>query len=163
MNKFLLTFLILTLSINVVTSTKCEDMCDSIGGTCKDNVCSCKRDYSSFGLNGYKFFKYKKYHTVFADLLELFLGFGIGHLYCQRKVNGMFKVFLYFIIYCCSCSFLLTGAKLDSDLGDENRTAFKISLIISVTCFLAVFIWQMVDCILFVMGFYKDGNMIDLY
>ena len=148
----------------IIQTDKCIELCDSEGGTCSiDQICKCKSGYSSFPLETIKFCNYKKKNKFLSAFLELFIGFGVGHFYCGRQVNGYFKLILYSTCCCCSMCMIICSARIDLETNDENETSLRISVGIAMVCYLILLFWQFGDCALFLCGYYTDGNGIELY
>lgn len=155
-------------------STICNSkICDEIGGYCKSEgynyICQCKDEYTTLMINNinstYKFCNYEKKRALYASLLELFLGFGTGHFYALRKINGYFKLFLSTICCWIGCCSLMLGLKASNDVSQEtfNREDLsKFFMCIYACIFNTFLIWQIIDFFLFIFRFYNDGNSITL-
>lgn len=150
---------------NQTQSELCSFFCDETGGKCiNGNKCECKDDYISF-VNDHKNVKFCGYHQhkkMNCALLELFIGFGIGHIYSERLVNGYFKFCFCFLFCFCSCCCITTTTRAEYESEEIQQASMKISVIISIILISIDFIWNTIDCICFLNGFYLDGNNIQL-
>ena len=92
-----------------------------------------------------------------------FFGFGIGHIYCKRYLNGFIQLFGELISFC------LMGCLFWYFLLYDNHFNISFTLtnsFLKLYCpFAIVFVlsWQVIDTVLFFMGFYLDGNGIELF
>jgi hypothetical protein len=147
--------------------TKCTlKICDSIGGECiDDQICKCNEGFTTYlRNNSMKLCNYQKKNSVIAAFLELFLGFGLGHLYSGRKIIGIFKLFLSCMLCCIGCCAIGIGMKLDSEIRSDQPNTVVVFLYFIFVCILYVLVfWQILDFILFIFKIYSDGNEIPLY
>jgi hypothetical protein len=84
-------------------SSKCtEKICDLIGGECiDDETCKCRSGFTTLLRNSnLKLCNYERKSSILAAFIELFLGFGLGHLYSGRKIFGIFKLFVSCLLCC---------------------------------------------------------------
>lgn len=141
-------------------------------GNCIKNQCYCFLGYVSVDniqiksniedeLKG-KYCNYKKKYQINAFLLELFLGFGVGHLYTGRYAHGILKLIFIpmslFMIY----FYALSVKRID--IGTANNKEIRI-FIVTLTFFLiaiGIAFWIVFDAINFGLNKYKDGNDVDL-
>ena len=165
-------YLILNISIfkNIISldniSQKCQALCSIEGGECLSNnlKCKCKEGYTTlFNEENFLFCNYKRSYKIVAGLIEFFFGFGFGHFYTKRYLNGFIQLFLEFIMYC-----LMAWLFVGLIIYDRRFNIFfdKIYLFLKLCCpliIMAIFFWQIIDAILFFRGIYQDGNGIDLY
>ena len=145
-------------------SEKCQELCSEEGGECGINLkCKCKEGYTTiFTEEKIILCNYKRFSKITGGLIELFFGFGFGHFYCKRYLNGYIQLFGYFLSYCLMaclfCYFLLYDNNFNLYFSLTNS-------FLKLYCPLAIvilFSWQFVDSILFFCGHYPDGNGIDL-
>lgn len=147
-----------------IQNNKCLELCDTKGGTCTtDQICKCKRNYATIPSENFKFCNYQRKNKLISAFLELFIGFGTGHFYSGRKINGCFKFIITTFSCCCSLCMIVLGSKFDTETNDQNQTTLKIAVILSMVCFLVFIFWQLCDCVLFLCNAYLDGNGIELY
>jgi TM2 domain-containing membrane protein YozV len=142
-----------------------NSICDEIGGFCiDDNICECKEGYTTLSTaHNFKLCNYERKKAIKIAFLELFIGFGIGHFYTARYINGSIKLIIYSLLCCCCYCSIAIAYKLTQ----ENQEGFNTM----VTSFLKAYgiitnlliVWQIIDFILFITGGYTDGNNISLY
>lgn len=164
--------------VELLPKDKCKEFCDENGGVCNTTtlICKCKYNYASFHndyidvnlngndtINNNKFCNYAKTSKLKSAFIEIIFGFGTGHLYSQRKLNGFLKLITYSFSFCCCCCLMILSAKIDTDNIDENQTFLKISTFLFLMCYCILIIWQIIDFVLFICGVYVDGNGIELY
>lgn len=153
-----------------VTNINCTHInCPNPNFCINGKACACSNGYVNFKPHHYLLNQNYKFDQVFctyqqkkripAALLEFFVT-GMGHFYCGRVINGLFKIgislspFIVLIFICC-----LKVVK------HENEAEGVIKILICYICFgcCAIIIWQILDVIAFLMGFYNDGYGIPLY
>lgn len=173
---YLCFFYTITVSCSILNlksnETFCYTICDEIGGTCyedenkKNQICQCKDDYTTLPEEkNHKLCNYAKKSKILFTVLELFIGFGIGHLYADRKVNGSLKLIIYLILCCISCCAVGLGIKYEqqrSQDGPESH-AVKFFFFIYAIILNIILTWQLFDFLMIMFGFYDDGNNIPLY
>jgi len=159
--------LILKTESHTQSLTSCnKKICDSIGGICiDDHICKCNEGFTTYlRNNNLKLCNYQKKNSVIAAFLELFLGFGLGHLYSGRKIFGIFKMFLSFILCCIGCCAIGIGMKLDSEIRlEQPNTIVVLFYFIFICIFYILIFWQILDFIMFIFKIYTDDNEISLY
>jgi hypothetical protein len=162
-------FLIITIFL-VIREENCmlacdKTICDEMGGLCLgDDICECKKEYTTLPTSrNYKLCNYERKSSISTAFLELLVGFGMGHFYSGRNINGSIKLLLYFILCCCCYCSLFVAYKL----SEENRDGYRNMIIYALKVYGVVtnvlIIWQTIDFLLFITGFYLDGNDIALY
>ena len=151
--------------ISLVNITeKCQEFCSMEGGECSINLkCKCKEGYSTlFTEENIILCNYKRYNKITVGLIELFFGFGFGHFYCKRFLNGYIQLFgefiSYYILACLFCYFLF----YDNSFNIFFPLTHSFLKLYCPLAIVVVFSWQVIDCILFFRGFYLDGNGIEL-
>ena len=137
--------------INCSNNTNCP-----LPSTCADvNTCQCAIGYANFPFNGVegKFCQYEQKKQLTCFLLELFVGFGAGHFYALRMLEGAFKFALYItpLILC----LLMCYEKINPYCG-------CVMLIFIVLSSIGVICWWVGDAIMFGNNNYKDGNSVPL-
>jgi hypothetical protein len=147
--------------------TKCNSKtCDERGGICiGDYICECKEDYTTLqSAVNFKFCNYQKKSKLYTALIEFFFGFGIGHFYAERKVNGYFKMIMFFFLCYFSCCAVALGVKIQGDQirDNQNNTIVKFFFFIYLCILCIMGIWQVFDVFMIGFGFYNDGNDIPL-
>jgi hypothetical protein len=167
--KFLLQFYLIIYFIKKIISLeniteKCQEFCSMEGGECQNLKCKCKEGYSTlFTEEKILLCNYKRYNKISVGLVEFFFGFGIGHIYCKRYLNGFIQLFGELISFC------LMGCLFWYFLLYDNHFNISFTLtnsFLKLYCpFAIVFVlsWQVIDTVLFFMGFYLDGNGIELF
>ena len=146
---------------------KCLELCSQKGGICTEDLkCICIKGYSTdFSDENFYFCNYKQYNKIIAGLIELIFGFGFGHFYCQRYINGYFQLTIE-LLSCCLLA-CLTGILYKLDIIINNGAiSYNTYLITNLYFPLIIFVlalWQIIDSILFLSCYYKDGNGISLY
>jgi hypothetical protein len=87
-----------------------------------------------------------------AFLLEFFLPIGAGHFYCGRIINGIIK--LIFVLAVVLSDFIIKYVFI---VKSSMNTKQVVNYIIYALYFLIIF-WQLVDCLMFGLNKYNDGN-----
>ncbi len=167
MKKYANLIFTLLISINFSESKiLCSiDNCDDLGGICKeDNTCECKENYTTLStIANYKFCNYERKRKIGIAFLELLVGFGMGHYYCGRKINGSIKLMV-FLLLCCACFCTVAFiAKISEDHRDNYNEVILVLLKLYGTITNILIVWQTYDFLMFLTGVYKDGNNIPLY
>lgn len=187
---FLILHATIMLANNNFESYDCNySNCDENGGICDGDLCKCKENYTTSTKGNVmhvykqntisdlnlKFCNYEMKRSVYAALIELFIGFGMGHFYTGRKLFGCLKLILYILLCCVSFCSLAIGIKIAEDHNlnlnnfnennnqTHNHPAVKFFLLMSVSICNFLFIWQLFDFCLFMFKVYKDGNNLPLY
>ena len=145
---------------------QCYYLCSEIGGICTDDLkCICKEGYSTdFRDENFCFCNYKQYNKYITGTIELFLGFGFGHFYCKRYLNGYIQLCIDFLICCLMACLINIYIRLDIIFNNGNPYyTYLISNYYFPLLAISLVSWQIIDSILFLCSFYKDGNGIDLY
>jgi len=141
-------------------------MCDEEGGECIDEyTCKCKDGFTTLPIEN-KYFKFCNYHKkskISTATIELFLGFGMGHFYAERNINGFFKLFIYMFLYMCNICVLVIALKIERDINDRENSAVKFFFFVYYCFILIILIWQIFDFFMIIFGFLDDGNNIPLY
>lgn len=154
--------------------TKYNEMCEveacgavlcsvSPYATCKLSICNCQKGYTTYPDNEIGKCCYKQTSKFTTLLLEVFLGFGIGHLYSGRILFGAIKLSIFLVFYgLCICYVYVQNFK-------ENRTEgqsllLRCIVLVGLIMFICIyFTWQLIDFLLIGLGAYKDGNGGDFY
>lgn len=165
-------YLICLLTLDVVlcgnnnNNTFCNTICDEVGGVCiEDSICKCIEPYTTLpNESNYKLCNYAKKSKLIAAFLELFIGFGIGHFYTERKINGYLKLMLYMLLCCVGCCSIAIGLRFNSDNpdGPTGNQAAKFFFFIYACVLNFMMAWQIFDFFLMIFGVYVDGNNIEL-
>ena len=164
--KYIFYFIFKFCFFKLIISEKCEKFCSSEGGQCiKDIKCKCKEGYTSNYIDEeFLFCNYKKYNKITAGLIELFFGFGMGHFYCNRNLNGFIQlggeVISYWLMIILIFPFYIYDHVFNFHIPYCIFSYVKFYCPLFVVL---IFSWQIVDSLLFLFKFYKDGNGIDLY
>jgi len=142
-----------------------ENNCDPSRGKCNKGTCECIRGFANIvtenkaqAVEG-KYCSYTQKRQLTAFLLEFFLSFGIGHLYTERWIIGVFKLFL--ISLTCGFFSVLKFLNKGVHIEDQSKASFTILTFASfMLCTFAV--WQLVDIVLFGINYFPDGKGIPL-
>jgi hypothetical protein len=155
-------FILITNSVSLICDNK---ICDEIGGICISNdLCNCKEMFTTYPTHyDYKYCNYEKKRKITTAFLELLVGFGTGHFYCGRIVNGSFKLIIYIILCCLSFCTIAMVAKLTEDGRENYINSIHFFLNIYGLIVNIILIWQIYDFLMFLTGVYNDGNNISLY
>ena len=137
-----------------------------LNGTCvKYNLtysqCQCKKGYITLNEDLLYQCCYKQKSSFIAFMLEVFIGFGIGHFYRGNTLLATIKLVIYIIFLIMTILICIHKSKYKQKtlplLIKFLRTSFFI--LCGCTCLT----WQLVDSILFGFGIYTDNNGISLY
>lgn len=146
---------------------KCLELCSHVGGICTEDLkCKCKKGYSTdFSDENFYFCNYKQFNKIIAGSLELIFGFGFGHFYCHRYLNGSIQLIVEFILCCIMACITCILIKIDMIAynGYLSESTYTIICIYFPPIVLALVLWQIADSIYFFSCYYKDGNGISLY
>lgn len=125
-------------------------------------TCICDRGYTDDPDNSDIKCCYKKKSQFTAFLLEVLLGFGIGHFYIKNYTIAIIKL-IFQIISCCSCCLIGFCFCYKSNKHNEEPSNKQIALNINFIAWILLYIiWQFIDLILFGINFYNDGNGVSL-
>lgn len=117
-------------------------------GVClNETTCLCMPEYADIK-DTQLFCSYKRKKVIVAGLLELFLPFGLGHIYAGNYIIGIAKFIYNIVIYSFCCMIYCKGY--------DNPNIMKMLFLCTfLTCLIPV--WNIVDLFLFFGGIYKDG------
>ena len=151
------------LSSNNITEI-CKGLCSIEGGECfNNNKCKCKSGFTTLFIeDNIVLCNYKRYNRITVGFIELFFGFGFGHFYCKRYLNGYIQLFIEFISYClmaCLFGYFLLYDSHFNLFFPLTNSFLKFYFPLWV---ISIFSWQIIDSLLFFGGFYQDGNNVDL-
>jgi len=82
------------------------DNCSPLNGRCSPNrdICKCLDGFVNIDLQPEnkkeRYCEYEQSTQLIAFLLETFFPFGVGHLYCGRTINGLFKLIFNICVPC---------------------------------------------------------------
>jgi len=103
---------------------------------------------------------YKQKSQLFAFILEFSLGFGFGHFYVGNSTLGTVKLCGCLLIVAIVCFIGILSCYKEGDFDVEfkkgNTTSGTTYLLYGAVILFAV--WQIIDCVLFGINFYLDGN-----
>jgi hypothetical protein len=138
-------------------------------GMCiNSTVCLCTPDYADLrstftNLTEYpelghkdKFFcSYRRKKVIIACMLELFLPLGLGHFYVGKYVKAWIKLSYNTFIY-------TLGIFLHLNEKCKREELYYDIMIVLLFLICITPLWNMIDFILFISGYYKDGFDLDL-
>ena len=121
-------------------------------------LCICKEEYATepFERDDNRC-NYKRKKQLIVFILEI-IGFGIGHIYANNYLIGIFKL-IYWLI---SITFCVLMRKEYVKRGDNDERVIIITFI-SFLLNVGLIIWYAYDLASIGMGNYLDGNGIDLF
>jgi hypothetical protein len=164
-------YIFIILIIKTKQSTLCNEVnCYSPNGKCIHNKCICNYGYKTFELkeNNGKYCTYKQITRWLPLILEIFLP-SVGHFIIGKTYIGIFKLTLVIIPITCMCiGFCMTQPASEDALNQSGNIEREKPLCELITFGLAVIslilllIMQIIDIILFLIPYYKDGNGIPL-
>lgn len=130
------------------------------GNCTSKNVCECPSGYVNYPRDKDNLCSYKQKKQLTAFLLELFLPFGVGHLYIGRVFFGITKMIIV-TAPVTICTFTFLGILIsDKFLSGGNSSMLTVG---SVLIFLIVGgIWFISDAAMFILNRYPDGHGIPL-
>jgi len=126
---------------------------------CADYKCQCSDGYITHPPNSIANCCYEQKSQMIAFFLEIFIGFGLGHIYSLNYNLGMTKLIIYSVN--CLLFFLTLIYRLvkDEKIGYEKSILLRFSNIVSMLiCFCVYTIWQCIDILLIGTNYYADGN-----
>jgi hypothetical protein len=130
--------------------------CSPTQGSCVENKCLCFEGYTTLPKPFEPHCNYKQKSKFIALFLELFFPVGAGHLYAERTISALIKLFTFMLImcaFCCNLCFIFVGLEQ------------KFLICPSIVFILALITWlilQGIDLVCFGFGIYKDGNGIEM-
>ena len=137
--------------------------CKSPPNQCVDaNTCRCGPGYANldnYSTREYCTYEQKKQLTAF--LLELFLGMGIGHLYCIRIWKGILKMILGLLPCVLICVVNMKHLSFKMDPSSTPGTRIILYTMILSCCVYVV--WEIVDIFMFGFNKYNDGFGVPLF
>jgi len=142
-----------------------NSICHPIGGRCiNQTVCVCKDGYTTIDYSGNHIYcNYKQASRIKAFLIEIFFGFGLGHFYAGRSGTGLFKLFCYSIFWMSCCTSLYLIKKIREEPQAEDHPYVSLLFILSVIFKAGLVLWQIIDSVLFLLNYYRDGKGFQLY
>jgi hypothetical protein len=134
--------------------------CDSKHGECigkSKSLCFCFDEYDTLPeVNSTIMCSYEKKKQFIAFILEV-VGFGIGHFYTGNLGLAIPKL----IMYTLACISIVVLRIFSKKTQDNNPTTLFLAFIACTVCCI-IFIWHVIDVILYGLNKYKDGYGIDL-
>jgi len=145
----------------LLTSTKFSPVCETnvcgnyycnTNSNCVNGKCICKRGYASHVYEIFQCCYVQKYQFT-AFFLELFISFGIGHLYIGSNIIGSIKLVIFSLFCIVICFIFIYWNKKDIQNERLNpNTEYYTSIIFvgsSSTCIFMYVTWQIIDIIMF--------------
>ena len=140
-----------------------NSFCSIIGGICEEEICKCKKYYTTPKEDEFYNCCYKQKSAIKAFLLEAILFFGLGHFYVGNNKLGIIKAIVYTIL------FLFTLVICIRRIYQKNRFVIDSNIFIKMfktlcvlSCGCTFIIWQMIDSVMFCLGGYTDGKGVKL-
>lgn len=134
----------------------CETNSECNNGICMKNQCVCYFGYITQKIDTESCI-YKQNKQTTAFILELFLGFGVGHFYCEKYGRGIWKAIMMLIGMLSICRFPVDSHHFRQKMGlIIVDSVFFVSWAILCATF---FIYDLVEI---ASGSYLDGNEIPL-
>jgi hypothetical protein len=134
--------------------------CDSEHGECigkSNSLCFCNDRYDTLpNETSNVMCSYEKKKQWIAFVLEI-VGFGIGHFYTGKLGIGVPKLIMYML----ACIAIVVLRILSKKTEENNPTTLFMAFIACTVC-CSIFIWHIIDAILYGLNKYKDGYGIDL-
>ena len=130
--------------------------------------CFCKYGFSSSPISydniEIKYCNYPQKLYLFAFVIETVVGFGIGHLYVGRIIHGTIKFTFSFIIWIIIQSLAIVKTQLQEEENQNVNNTLKQGVsYLFYTLRSLIYLWQLIDGLLFYCLYYKDGHGISLY
>ena len=142
-----------------ITKEKCT-VANCNGKCTSKDICTCEDGYLNFKSNSPIYCSYKQKSQLAAFLLELFLPFGIGHLYVGRTLFGITKMIIV-TSPVTICLFTFLGILVsDKFLSGGNSSLFCIGFVFVFS--IIGIIWWIADLVIFGTNNYLDGNNLPL-
>ena len=128
-------------------------------GDCKNYSCMCNEGFYTFPASSMARCCYEQKSQLTTFILEIIIGFGLGHFYALNYSMGMTKLVIYSVICFLFYSTLVYRHLKNEKIGEENSIILKFTNILSVLlCFCTYTIWQCIDILLIGTNYYVDGN-----
>ena len=134
--------------------------CPPLRGICNADLCICEDGFTTVNNKYIKnngiFCNYRLKYRFVAFLLEFFFPFGVGHFYSGKKILASIKfgLFALMIIMCCTTLCCVNVKAI-------NSCSFVISLIL-ILSLIGLIIMEIFDLLFYAIGFYNDGNGIEM-
>ena len=149
-------------SLYTAINIKCSQTICPSPNFCNDSgdTCYCAKGYVNDPRNSNPsvYCSYKQHKQLTSFLWELLTNFGIGHLIIGNVWKGLFKM-LFSIVFFTLCGLII--AKILTIEKSKDILGIVVTLSIYVS-FIILFIWWMVDIVLFARNKYKDHNKVPL-
>lgn len=141
------------------TTEKCS--ISNCNGECtSSHVCKCEEGYANIKSNSKIYCSYKQKSQLAAFLFELFLPFGVGHLYVGRYLFGITKMIIV-TSPLTICLFTFLGILVsDKFLNGGNSSLVCIGVVFLFS--IVGLVWWVADLVLFGTNNYSDGNNVPL-
>lgn len=142
-----------------------NSICHPIGGRCiNQTICVCEVGYTTIDYSeNHIYCNYKQSSRIKAFLIEIFFGFGLGHFYAGRTGTGVFKLLCYSVFCMCCFTSLYMIKKIREESQAEDHPYVSLLFILSVIFKAGLLIWQVIDSVLFLLNYYRDGKGFQLY
>ena len=161
-NSFKSIFLLLvTLCLIKSAYSVCNTVnCPPLRGICNADLCICEDGFTTVNNKYIKnngiFCNYRLKYRFVAFLLEFFFPFGVGHFYSGKKILASIKLGLFVLmIFMCCAALCCVNVKA------INSCSFVISLIL-ILSLIGLIIMEIFDLLFYAIGFYNDGNGIEM-
>jgi hypothetical protein len=171
-NKPLFSILSYIAFLSIINISKCEETtraeelqcgnvrCSSSTAKCVGVpavTCVCFTDWETYPEDSVEMCNYKKKDQWIAFVLELVVSFGAGHFYTSNLTYAIPKLLYWIAGYTCFIALRVISNKKE----ENDPLVLMISFAGCLTC-VGMIIWQVVDCFMYGLNKYQDGNGIDL-
>ena len=126
--------------------------------------CKCDDGYTTPDEDGNYMCCYEQYNSMTAFLLEIFISFGVGHMYIGDYLLGVLKMIIYLVLFSSTIFICFYRCKHNDKYEIETSFIYRLMrMICFLLCGCVYVAWQMIDSILFSLGGYVDKNGVALY
>ena len=157
----LILFLLITFSLIKSTYSVCNQLnCPPLRGICSRDICICDDNYKTINNKNIQsngiFCNYPLKSRFVAFVLEFFFPFGVGHFYSGKTILAAIKLG-FFVLLISLCCFVLCCVNAKA----VNGCAFFICIVL-ILCIISLVIMEFIDLICYGIGFYVDGNGVEM-
>jgi hypothetical protein len=140
------------------------EVCATEGGYCKENQCICYEGYiTNKLLNKHLKCNYKQIGRMKAGLIEMIFGCGFGHFYSGRNSMGILKLSCLIIFCSCCIMSVVMIRKIREETEAQDHPYITFFILLTSLFKIILILWQLIDGMLFFLGFYYDGNNFPMF